>query len=78
MCSPGKVEKIRETQASVNMTNKKTKKQNRLPPLPQWANGTVQLGSRPYLRRLMPPEALLAEQELQQLVTSLTFLLLQC
>lgn len=58
------------------MTNEKTKKQNSLP-LPQRAHGTVQLGSRPYISTLTAPRALLAEQDLQQLVTSLTFLLLQ-
>lgn len=66
---------MRETQASVNTTNEKTKEQNRLPP-PATAGtwyGPIRLSA--LFKHADAPGALLAEQDLQQLVTSLTFLL---
>lgn len=70
----GKAQKMRETQASVNKTNGKTKKHNRLTP-PATAGtwyGPIRLWA--LFKHSDASEAILAQQELQQLVTSLTFL----
>lgn len=62
---------MRETQASVSKISGKTKKQNRLPPPARAGTWYVPIRLSALFKHADASLALLAEQELQQLVTSL-------